>query len=109
MLIIEPKNSSSSIGRSPMLEPRPEMKVSASRDDPHDVVVAHQRPEAGPLREADELGSSWNDTGRSARSFAKRPVAVAARPDLGGAELDVVDGKVGGGRIVVIGPRPRVR
>ena len=28
MLIIEPKNSSISIGRSPMFEPLPEMKVS---------------------------------------------------------------------------------
>jgi hypothetical protein len=32
MLIIEPKNSSSSTGRSPMLEPLPEMNVSESRD-----------------------------------------------------------------------------
>jgi hypothetical protein len=32
MLIMEPKNSSSSIGRSPMFEPWPEMKVSESRE-----------------------------------------------------------------------------
>ncbi len=32
MLIMEPKNSSSSTGRSPMFDPRPELNVSESRD-----------------------------------------------------------------------------
>jgi len=32
MLIIDPKNSSSSTGRSPMFEPFPEMNVSESRE-----------------------------------------------------------------------------
>src|SRR5262249_18944960 len=73
MLIIEPKNSSSSTGRSPMLEPRPEMKISDSRETRWTSSCRTTDQNPGPFGKPMNSGSSWNDTGRSARSFAKMP------------------------------------
>ena len=73
MLIIEPKNSSSSTGRSPMLEPRPEMKLSESRETRWTSSCRTTDQNPGPFGKPMNSGSSWNDTGRSARSFAKMP------------------------------------
>src|SRR5262245_60635910 len=84
MLIIEPKNSSSSTGRSPMLEPRPEMKLSESRETRWTSSWRTTDQNPGPLGKPMNSGSSWNDTGRSARSFAKMP-SRSVRDQISGA------------------------
>src|SRR5215468_6972191 len=78
MLIIEPKNSSISIGRSPMFEPFPEMNTSGLRLTVHTSSqrVTDQNP--GPLGSPGYSNSSCHDTGRSRRRTANAPSRSAS-------------------------------
>lgn len=73
MLMIEPRNSASSIGMSPMFEPSPEAKSAESRLTRTTSAwrVTAQKP--GPGSIPGMAISACHDTGRSARSFAKMP------------------------------------
>ena len=96
MLIIEPKNSSSSIGRSPMLEPWPgDEQVGRAADRP-DVLPARHRPEPRPLRQARVLELLVPGHRPLAAQQGEGALAVGfrKRPERNVTQANIVDGEL---------------
>ena len=82
MLIMDPKNSSSSIGEIPDVGAATRDEAVGVARRPHHVVVAHEGPEAGTLREVDELGLLVKRHRALGTQLREQALAVVARPDL---------------------------
>ena len=92
MLIIEPKNSSISMGMSGMLVPLPEQNSWGLRDDVPDVGVAGERPVARPGREALERQLGEELHRRFASQQRERGLAELERlePEVRVRQVDLV-------------------
>ncbi len=95
MLIIEPRSSLISAGKSGMLTPLPEMNRSGCRRHEHDVVVLRERSSSPARRgSSSNSASSKKATGLLPPEEGEGgiPLVLGQEPELDGGQVDVVSG-----------------